>query len=112
MDEELDEIRKRRLAELQEMMLKEQMEAAERERIKMELEAQKQAVLRMILTSEARDRLNTLRLTRPELVEQIESQLVTLANTGRLRGKITDSQLKAMLEKLVSRKRDIRIARK
>jgi len=112
MDEELDEIKKRRLAELQEIMMKEQMEAAERERIKMELEAQKQAVLRMILTSEARDRLNTLKLTRPELVEQIENQLVALANTGRIREKITDAKLKAMLGRLVSKRTDIKIARK
>lgn len=77
-----------------------------------ELEAQKQAVMRQILTPEARERLNTLKMTKPELVGQIEAQLVMLAQSGRLKDKITDVQLKKLLAQAVPKKRDIHITRR
>ncbi|MHC1625121.1 MAG: DNA-binding protein [Methermicoccaceae archaeon] len=112
MDDTLDDIRKRRMAELEERMMSEQMAAAEQERANMELEAQKQLILRAILDSDARDRLNTLKLTRPELVGQIEAQLVAFASSGQLKDKITDAQLKEMLVRMARGKREFKIVRK
>jgi programmed cell death protein 5 len=65
-----------------------------------------------ILTPEARSRLANLKLTKPEFVEQIELQLIQLAQSGRLQGKVTDEQLKVLLKQLSGQKRDINITRK
>ncbi len=65
-----------------------------------------------ILTPEARSRLANLRLTKPEFVDQIEIQLIQLAQSGRMKGKITDEQLKVLLKQLSGQKRDINITRR
>ncbi|MHC1570415.1 MAG: DNA-binding protein [Methermicoccaceae archaeon] len=111
-NDELDELRKKRLAQLQSQQVQDQMVAAREEQMRAELEAQKQTVLRTILTPEARERLSTLKLARPELVAQLEAHLVMLAQSGRVRSKLTDEQIKALLLQLQPKKREFRITRK
>ena len=101
-EDELERLKAKKLAELQERL------AEEEERKRRELE--RQAAMRAILTPEARQRLANLRLIRPELVAQLEEQLIQLANSGRIRLPITDDDLKAILSRLTSR-RSIRIRR-
>ena len=74
----------------------------------LELQPQQQA-LRQILTPEARDRLNNIKLVKPELAQQIELQLIQLAQSGRLKEKINDEQLKALLGQISSQKRESKI---
>jgi len=102
-DEELERIRQRKMEELQRRI------AEEEERARRELE--RQAAMRVILTPEARQRLANLRLVKPELVAQLEEQLIQLANTGRIKMPITDDVLKQILIRLSSSKRRIRIRR-
>jgi len=106
-DRELEELRRRRLLELQRRLLEQERAAEERMRI----EAQKQAVLRRILTPAARQRLANLKLVKPEFAEQVELQLIQAAQTGRLPIPLTDEQLKRILIHLQSGRRDIRIRR-
>lgn len=101
-DEELEKIKRQRLLELQ-------RRAAEEEKLKAELE--KQAALRVVLTPEARQRLANIRIVRPEFAEQLENQLLQLAQAGRLPVPVTDEQLKRILEALTSKRRDITIRR-
>ena len=84
-------------------------DAQAQEQMRRELEAQKKQALMRILTPEARSRLANLRLTKPEFVDQIELQLIQLAQMGRVQSKITDQQLKELLRKLSGQKRDINI---
>lgn len=107
-DLELEEIRRRKLLEYQRRLL----ETAERERIRRELEARKEATLRMILTPEARSRLVNLKMVRPEIAEQLENQLIQLAQEGRIQVPVTDEMLKRILENIDRRfRRQIRIRR-
>lgn len=101
-EDELERLKAKKLAELQERLTEEE------ERRRRELE--RQATMRVILTPEARQRLANLRLIRPELVAQLEEQLIQLASSGRMRIPITDEDLKAILSRLTSR-RSIRIRR-
>jgi programmed cell death protein 5 len=106
-EEEIEELRKRRLLELQRRL------AQEQQRIQMEqqIEVQKQAALRKILTPEARQRLTNLKIVKPEFAEQLELQLIQLAQQGRVNIPVTDEQLKDILMRLQSRRRDIKIRR-
>jgi len=106
-DEELEALRKRRMLELRQRLLQEQ-QRIQRER---EIEIQKQAMLRQILTPKARQRLTNIKMVKPTFATQLELQLIQLAQTGRVVLPITDQQLKEILMRLQSRQRKIRIRR-
>ncbi|MDD3754452.1 MAG: DNA-binding protein [Methanobacterium sp.] len=110
---DIEEIRRRRMQELQQQADQQAQQQPQdvqaQEQMRRELEAQKRQVLLQILTPEARSRLANLRLTKPEFVDQVELQLIQLAQMGRVKSKITDDQLKELLRKLAGQKRDINI---
>jgi programmed cell death protein 5 len=105
-DDELDEIRKRKLLSMQNRMSDERQNQAEQQ-----IEAQKQALLKQILSTEARQRLNNLKMIKPEFAEQIEVQLIQMAQAGKLPIPLSDAQLKQILVQLQSRKRETKITR-
>jgi programmed cell death protein 5 len=116
---ELDEIRQRRMAELQAQQAAAQNQAqqqamaqAQQQEAQAQFEAQKKQILGQIMTPEARQRLANLKLTKPEMVNQIEIQLIQSAQAGSLRGKVTDDQLKVLLKQIAGQKREIKITRK
>ena len=106
-EEELEALRKRRMLELQQRMVEEQRQAQAQQ----QLESQKQALLRRILTPEARSRLTNLNMVKPEFTQQLELQLIQLAQQGRIAIPITDEQLKELLVRLQSGRRDYKIRR-
>jgi len=59
--------------------------------------ALRENVLRIALTSEARQRLTNVRMVKPDVANVIEEHIIKLASTGRLRRPIDDEQLKEML---------------
>ncbi|MFB2623201.1 MULTISPECIES: DNA-binding protein [Methanothermobacter] len=109
---DLEEIRRKKMLELQQRAQQQAMETEAQEQMRQQLEVQKKQIMMQILTPEARSRLANLRLTRPEFVEQIELQLIQLAQMGRVRSKITDEQLKELLKRVSGKKREIKISRK
>ncbi|MEI6839955.1 MAG: DNA-binding protein [Methanomicrobiales archaeon] len=107
-DDELAEIRRRRMAQVQQQQ-SDQGEELERQR---QVEAQVHMVLMQIMEPDARERLNTIKITKPDFAKAVEQQLVLLAQSGRLKSKITDQQLKELLLQLTPKKKEFRISRK
>ncbi len=106
-EEENEELRRRKMLELR-AKLEEQQSQAEQRR---QYEIQKKLAIQQIMTPEARSRLANIRTAKPEFAEQLELQLIQLAQTGRLGSKITDAQLREILSKLQARKREFKIRR-
>ncbi|RLG84601.1 MAG: DNA-binding protein [Thermoprotei archaeon] len=76
------------------MELQRRLQEEERRR---QMQLQKEALLRYILTPEARERLANLKLVKPELASLIEDQLIALAQSGRVKVPISDEVLKQLL---------------
>ena len=108
MDEELEKLRRKKLQELQQQGEIQE----EQERQQQKFEEQKKVILRSIMTAQARERLGRVKVARPEVVESIENQLIMLAQSGQLKNKINDEQLRLLLGKLIPKKRDIKIKRR
>jgi programmed cell death protein 5 len=107
-DEELEELRKKRLSSLHRQISDEQRNA----QIEQQMEQEKQALLRNMLTPEARRRLTNLKIVKPEFIDQLELQLIQLAQQGKIPIPLADEQLKKILVQLQSRKRETTIRRK
>lgn len=104
-DEELEAIRQKKLADLQNQAAQQQAQ----EQQTAEVDAQKDAILRQILTPEARARLTNIRMVKPQMAEQIELQLIQLAGSGRLKGRVSDDQLKGLLLQLQGKERERKV---
>ncbi|MFX1312878.1 MAG: DNA-binding protein [Promethearchaeota archaeon] len=99
-DENLENIRKRKLEELKQQAIRQQI-AQEQQK---EYEDQKYKLMRKILSVEGRQRLENIRMVKPQFAEQIELQLIQLLQSGRLRGNIplSDKAFKKLLEQISS----------
>jgi len=102
-DPELEEMLRRRAQQESRRNIEEQQKRAE-------LEAKKEAILRVILTPEARLRLNNVKLVKPDIATSLEDQLIALAQTGRIKTPIGDDELKEILSQIADQnKRDYKI---
>ncbi len=110
--DELEEIRRRRLMELQARREKELEELVKQQEIARQIEAQKKAILRAILEPEAKERLSRLKLAHPDVAEAVENQLISLAQSGKITNKISDKTLVEILKRVMPKRRETRIIRK
>ncbi|PSP77242.1 DNA-binding protein [Halobacteriales archaeon QS_7_69_60] len=97
-EEELEELRQRKMEQLKDRQGGEGEEAREAQR--QQAEAQKEAMLKQALTDGARKRLNTVKMSKPEFGEKVEQQVVALARSGRLQGRIDEEKMKEILEEM------------
>ncbi len=108
-EEELEEIRRRKLAQLQQQGLQEEYARQERN----EFETKKYLIMRKILDQPGRQRLENIRMVKPQFAEQIELQLIQLFQSGQLRGRtpLPDKTFKRLLEQFAQsgKKKDFRI---
>lgn len=106
-EEEIGELRRRKMLELRARVEEQQSQAEQRR----QYEIQKRLAILQIMTPEARSRLANIRAAKPEFAEQLELQLIQLAQSGRLGSKITDVQLRDILSRLQARKHKFKIKR-
>lgn len=107
-DERLEELRQQKMEELKEQKQQEESQQAQQEAA----DQQKQALLRQALTDDARKRLNTIRMSKPDFAEQVERQVLALAQSGRLNGQIDDEKMKALLRELKPDEKSFNIRRR
>jgi len=111
-DEELEKLRQERMEQLRDQAGGEDAEEAQ-QAAQQQAEAQRKAVLRQHLTEEARKRLNTVKMSKPDVAEQIERQVVAIAQSGRLGGqKIDEDQMKELLSELTPDSKSFNIRRR
>ena len=76
-----------------------------------QVNAQKDMLLKQLLSSEARLRLNNVKMVKPDLANMVENYLLGLASQGKAPGQITDEQLKQILLSAQQPKKDFKINR-
>ena len=76
-----------------------------------QLKAQKEMMLKQVLSSEARLRLNNVRMVKPDLADLVENYILNLSVQGKISGQISDDQLKQILASAQQPKRDFKFNR-
>ncbi|WP_324759780.1 DNA-binding protein [Haloarcula montana] len=109
-EEELDELRKKKMEQLKEQQEGEDGEA--QQAAQQQADAQKKAILRQHLSDGARKRLNTVKMSKPDVGEQIEQQVVALAQSGRIQGQIDEEKMKQLLQELTPDSKSFDIKRR
>jgi len=74
-----------------------------------EIRQMRERALRILLTPEARQRLNNLKMVRPELVSNVEDYIIAMGSQGRINRALTDEELKKILLQIQSSRRDFKI---
>lgn len=108
-DPELNAIRQRRMAELMarsgggqggglDPESQEQQEEASRA-----AEEQRRTMLHAVMQPDARERLARIALVKPDKARNVENMILTAAKRGALQSKVSEDQLKSMLEQISER---------
>lgn len=69
----------------------------------------RERVLRVVMTSEARQRLANVKMVKPDVAALIEDQIIQLASAGKVKRPITDEEVRQFLAALQQPKRDFKI---
>ena len=100
---ELDEIRKRKLEELQ-------LQAQEQAQLQQQI-GQMENIVRQFLTKDALVRYGNLKTVHHDKALQLLAILFQAIQKGQLQGKIDDLTLKKILQQITPKKREIKIKR-
>ena len=115
-DERLEELREKRMQELQDQAQQgggqSQEQAEAQQAAQDQAEAQKNALLKQHLTDGARKRLNAIQMSKPDFADQVEQQLVALAQSGRIQDRIDEDQMKQLLKELQPESKSFDIRRR
>ena len=76
-----------------------------------QLKAQKEIMLKQVLSADARLRLNNVRMVKPDLADLVENYILNLSVQGKISGQISDDQLKQILSSTQQPKRDFKFNR-
>ncbi len=88
----------------QEQKIKEERDQKEKEL--------KNNLLRVYLTSEARQRLSNINLVKPDIAKNLENMLIQLVSSGKLDRRLNDDDLKKILNQIQGTpKREFKVRR-
>jgi len=76
-----------------------------------QIKAQKEMMLKQVLSSDARLRLNNVRMVKPDLADLVENYILNLSVQGKISGQISDDQLKQILSSAQQPKHDFKFNR-
>ncbi|XP_037819102.1 programmed cell death protein 5 [Lucilia sericata] len=104
-DSDLDAIRAQRMAQMQSQFggggggNAAEKQKAQEEQMRQQDEM-KHSILSQVLDQQARARLNTLKISKPEKAAMFENMVIRMAQSGQLRGKLDDAQFVNILESI------------
>ncbi|HLC58909.1 MAG TPA: DNA-binding protein [archaeon] len=75
-----------------------------------QMEEMKKTMIKKILSKGALERLGRIRVVKPELANQLELYLIQLYQNGKIKGEVSDDQLKMFLD-AISTKQSFKIIR-
>ncbi|XP_053664392.1 programmed cell death protein 5 [Anopheles marshallii] len=96
-DPELEAIRQQRLQQMQGSNPDQQKAMQEQRQAQEEM---KNSMLAQLLDQDARARLNTLKLSKPEKAQIVEANIIRMAQMGQFGDKLDDASLVKLLENL------------
>ncbi|CAD7003712.1 programmed cell death protein 5 [Ceratitis capitata] len=101
-DNDLEALRAERMAQLQQQYGGSGGNNAEKQQAQQEQmrqqEEMKHSILSQVLDQQARARLNTLKISKPEKAQMFENMVIRMAQMGQVRGKLDDAQFVSILE--------------
>ena len=72
--------------------------------------AMREQMIKVLLTSEARERLYKIRMVKPDTAKIIEDNIIQLASSGRLKKAITDKEIKEFLTSMQQPQKNFKIS--
>lgn len=106
--DDLEKIRQEKMAKIQ---AEADSQKQQQERLH-QAELQLESALRSMMTPEAKSRLTNIQLVNKDLYLKISQLLLQLAKSGQIQSKISDEELKLLLQKISSQnKKDFNIKR-
>ncbi|XP_001352538.1 programmed cell death protein 5 [Drosophila pseudoobscura] len=103
-DGDLDALRAQRMSQMQSQIGGGGGNDAEKQQAQQEQmraqEEMKHSILSQVLDQQARARLNTLKVSKPEKAQMFENMVIRMAQMGQLRGKLDDAQFVSILESI------------
>lgn len=97
-DEELEKIKQQKRKELEKQMGNQDIEQQKEQMEK--IKQQRKQQLRKILTRDAYERFNRVRIINEDMSNQLETYLIKLKQMGQINQKINEEQLKKILKSL------------
>ena len=72
-------------------------------------EAIREQMLKVLLTTEARERLANIKMVKPDVAKMIEDQIIQLASSGKINKSVTDEEIKSFLSSVQKPQKDFKI---
>ncbi|MEM3437005.1 MAG: DNA-binding protein [Nitrososphaerales archaeon] len=69
----------------------------------------KNRLIKVLLTSEARQRLSNIKIVKPELADMVEEYVIQLAYSGKIKEPLTDEEFKQLLIAIQKPKKEFKI---
>jgi len=112
-EERLEKLRQEKLEQLQEQAGGDEASRQEAAKQQQEqAEAQQDAMLKKHVTDGARQRLNAVEMSKPDFAKKVKQQVLALAQSGRVQGRIDEDQMKQILREMKPEEKSFDIQRR